>query len=255
MLFNIWRRQTSFLNILGVHSAPEDCSKQMAREWHSRAFAIIAKFSMRDKLCFELGRRNPGACQKLNVLQLICYHSLRTVTAFYARKRGALSKRWTERQEWLKRRLVFSLFVGQPILSYVQCGCAPRGSLCQAALRINFSIAPGSWRLHEILAISLSENIFPQESQELLCRCATVPRAFCRFFKNPSSGDNWCPLFVTRRPPFLKWRSLNTKQCLWSSIKVKQAWRSQSLLAEGPKSWAKGPKNQTEEAKSWPEGP
>ena len=63
-------------------------------------------------------------CQKVNVLQLICYHSLRTVTAFYARKRGALSKRWTERQEWLKRRLVFSLFVGQPILSYVQRGCA-----------------------------------------------------------------------------------------------------------------------------------
>ena len=112
------------------------------------------------------------------------------------------------------------------------------------------SIAPGSWRLHKILAISLKENIFPQESQELLCRCATVPRALCRFFKNPSSGDNWCPLFVTWRPPFLKWRSLNTKQCLWSSIKVKQAWRSQSLLAEGPKSWAKGPKNQTEEAKS-----
>ena len=153
-------------------------------------------------------------CQKVNVLQLICYHSLRTVTAFYARKRGALSKRWTERQEWLKRRLVFSLFVGQPILSYVQRACAPRGSLCQAALRINFSIAPGPWRLHEILAISLKENIFPQESQELHCRCATVPRALCRFFKNPSSGDNWRPPFVTWRPPFLKWRSLNTEQCL-----------------------------------------
>ena len=137
----------------------------------------------------------------------------------------------------------------------VQCVCAPRGSLCQAALRINFSIAPGPWRLHEILAISLKENIFPQESQELHCRCATVPRALCRFFKNPSSGDNWRPAFVTPRPPFLKWRSLNTKQCLWSSIKVKQAWRSQSLLAEGPKSWSKGPKNQAEEPKSWPEGP
>ena len=154
------------------------------------------------------------------------------------------------KNDWKEGALVFSLFVGQPILSYVQCGCAPRGSLCQAALRINFSIAPGSWRLHEILAIYLNENIFPQEPQEFLCRCATVPRALCRFFKNPSSGDNWCPLFVTRRPPFLKWRSLNTKQCLWSSIKVKQAWMSQSLLAEGPKSWAKGPKNQTEEAKS-----